>query len=115
DRLHDVRFRGEELEIKIRRHLHVTHAVLWSEWRLEFHRLRAALVVRHFARQTLQRRTRGERGFPSRLRLLADRAEDGLPQRRVRRALAIAVFDQSVARVLETVEHLLLGRADLGV
>ncbi len=43
------------------------------------------------------------------------RTEHGFAQNSIRRTLAIGVFDQPVARALETVEHLLLGRADLGV
>ena len=115
DGLHDVRFGGEELQIEIRRHLRVAHAVLRRERRLIFHRLGAALIIRHLARQTLQRRTRGEQSFPGGLGLLADALEHGFAQNRIRRPLAIGVFDQPVARALETVEQLLLGRADLGV
>src|SRR5205085_6879741 len=44
-----------------------------------------------------------------------DRSENSLAQNRIRRALAIRVFDQPVARAFETVEQLLLGRTDVGV
>ena len=115
DGLHDIGFGRKELQIEIRRHLRVPHAVLRFKGTLQWNRLRTALVIRHFPRQTPQRRTRGKGGLPFGPGLPADGLENRRAQDPIRRRLLIREFDMSVACPLETVEHLPLRSTERGV